>query len=162
MSQIPRTTRGAGVPEVTERAPSVASAPREGLPSPSSPPGTSVTLCSARHGSRGAAEEPEVSDVGASRAISPFGTPRVELTVAQLALPVARLFRRVVAFYLAPSPPQKVGTCSLLARRGLVRLRGLTWPWAELPKPVARGAARRLGAAGRATPRANTVHACSP
>lgn len=56
MSQIPRTTRG--VPEVTERAPSVASAPREGLPSPSSLPGTSVTLCSARHGSRGAAEEP--------------------------------------------------------------------------------------------------------
>lgn len=103
MSQIPRTTRG--VPEVTERAPSVASAPREGLPSPSSLPGTSVTLCSARRGSRGAAEEPEVSDVGASRAISPFGTPRVELTVARLALPVARFFRRVVAFYLAPPPP---------------------------------------------------------
>lgn len=103
-----------------------------------------------------------MSVVGASRAISPLGTPRVELTVARLALPVARLFRRVVAFYLAPPPPQKVGTCSLLARRGLVRLRGLTWPWAELPKPVARGAARRLGAAGRATPRANAAHACSP
>lgn len=74
------------VPEVTERAPSVASAWREGLPFRSLPPGTSVTLHSAGHGSRGAAEEPGVSDVGASRAISPFGISQAELTITWLAL----------------------------------------------------------------------------
>lgn len=100
MSQTPGVRQV--VPEVTERAPSVASAWREGLPSQSLLPGTSDTLRSARHGSRGAAEKPEVSDVGASRAISPFGISQVELTITWLALRVARLFRRVLAFSLPP------------------------------------------------------------